>query len=136
LERAGELSNNPRGATKKLLNPRLDLLGASATVRNQSSPNPFDSGVITSKRTMYRGLGLLSVIPFLLLAVAHTSLQVPLLPLVTGAIGVSLLTSIIYSVIGFRNGTQWMLIWILSFLILLPFSNVAFWFLHLRKKKG
>jgi len=84
---------------------------------------------------MYLGLGLLSFIPFLLLAVAHTSLDVPLLPLVTGAIGVSLLTSVIYSVIGFRNGAQWMLIWVILFVILLPFSNVAFWFLHLRKKK-
>ena len=89
----------------------------------------------TSKRTMYLGLGLLSLIPFLLLAAAHTSLDVPLLPLVAGAIGVSLVTSVIYSVIGFRNGVQWMLIWVILFVILLPFSNVVFWFLHLRKKK-
>jgi hypothetical protein len=83
-----------------------------------------------NNKFIWRPLGIISFVPLVLIGIALMRMQVPLQPFVIAAIIVSLLTSIIFCVIGFKAGIQWMTIWVISFVLLIPFSNILFWLVH------
>ena len=72
-------------------------------------------------------LGVLSIVPIALLLVAGVVEQVPLFPIAVSAAATSATASIGFAVIGFQRGYPMMLLWTLSFVLLMPFSNLVFW---------
>jgi len=80
-------------------------------------------------------LGLLSLLP---LAVTLLALNVSTLPfeyMAGAAIASSLLLSVWYGVIGFSERVPWMTVWVLAFVLLLPFANIAFWLMYGRRQR-
>jgi hypothetical protein len=80
-------------------------------------------------------LGALSLLP---LVVTVLALNVNLLPfeyMAGAAIASSLLLSVWYSVIGFSERVPWMTVWVLAFVVLVPFANIAFWLMYGRRQR-
>lgn len=80
-------------------------------------------------QALWKALGVASVLP-VVIPLGAVALGLKLQPFVALAGTMSLLVSACFLVVGFRAGTRWLLIWGISFLILMPFSNPAFWLVH------
>lgn len=88
------------------------------------------NAISSTSRHVWQCLGFLSLVPLVLIATTLASMKVPFELFILTAIGISLLTSIIYCVIGFRVGIRWMFIWTIAFVLLIPVSNIVFWIAH------
>jgi hypothetical protein len=75
-------------------------------------------------------LGALSFTPLVLVFVALQASSFWFFTLGAVAVILSLLISSWLAIVGFRRGFRWMLVWLVAFVVFVPFANIAFWFFH------
>ncbi len=75
-------------------------------------------------------LGILSFVPLVIILALLVSRDLPMHPLLVIATFVSIVISIFFVFIGYKNGYRWMPLWIVMFVVLIPISNIVFWFVH------
>lgn len=95
---------------------------------------------MNKRRIIWDSAGIVSLIPLALLVIAtsleyidyNNNLYLVTFWIVGAAVVINSLTLIAFTVIGFKIKIHWMWFWLLSFLILSPFSIIVFWFMKLR----
>ena len=80
-------------------------------------------------------LGALSLLPLVFTVLALNVSSLPFEYMAGVAIASSLLLSVWYSVIGFSERVPWMTVWVLAFVVLVPFANIVFWLVHGRRQR-
>ncbi|MBL1142442.1 MAG: hypothetical protein HND53_10460 [Proteobacteria bacterium] len=92
-----------------------------------------------NEKNNYDIVGFFSFIPFLIFGIGgvieSSSSNTILFILFGTAIIISYIVSVILTIIGFKNEITWMYLWVLMFLIFIPFSNVAFWLFKIKLNK-
>jgi hypothetical protein len=87
-----------------------------------------------SKPVLSRWVGPVAVLPLVLAVLATYDQTLPFEVLAGIVIAGSLLLSLCFCVVGFKERWPWMLAWPFVFLLLLPFANVAFWLVYRRRR--
>jgi hypothetical protein len=80
-------------------------------------------------------LGALSLLPLVVTVLALNVNSLPFEYMAGAAIASSLLLSVWYSAIGFSERVSWMAVWVLAFVVLVPFANIVFWLIYGRRKR-
>ncbi|MEM6543301.1 MAG: hypothetical protein AAF680_00255 [Pseudomonadota bacterium] len=71
-------------------------------------------------------LGVLSLVPLLLMILVGAFEQIPLAPAAIAGFAISYAISVAFLVLGHKRGLPMMSVWLLAFLLLPPFANIAF----------
>jgi hypothetical protein len=81
-------------------------------------------------------LGCCSLLPLGLLLIGILFTSISFEPVVLIAIVLSMMLSVVFVVIGLKYRFPFMLVWMVAFIVLLPFSNIVFWLLYSNKFKA
>lgn len=92
--------------------------------------------ISSDDKWVWRWLGILSLIPFIPILVVIITNYHHIMPLLGITIGLSVQTSIIYSIFAVKLKIKWLAVWWLAFIWFIPFANILFWTIYFRNPKN